>query len=220
MSRQDNTPGLISPARRDLLRLGALTGASGVFMLAAEVEGGVPNDKRKPDPNGDAQIINGAIQLEQKAVNTYQAAVEKNLVTTPAFREVALQFAMDHAQHRDRLMTVVQAELKARPASTANLGPFPIPEDTLKGGEPDALRYALTLELIAAKAYFDAVTQKLTTVAARDLAAAIMPVEAQHAAVFRSVLMIVLKDKGLPGDDKLVPYSFLSDQPTPPAPKG
>src|SRR5262249_54139978 len=141
------------------LRMGALTGASGVFLLAAGGEGAAePRDKRKSDPNGDAQFVNGAIQLEQKAFNTYQAAVEKNLITTPAFREVAQQFAVDHAQHRDRLITAVQTALKAKAAPTANLGTFPIPEVVLKGGEPDVLRYALTLELIAAKAYYDGVT--------------------------------------------------------------
>jgi hypothetical protein len=39
-----------------------------------------------------------------------------------------------------------------------------------------------------------------------------------HAAVFRTVLMAVLKEKGLPMEDKIVPYSFLSDFPTPPVP--
>ncbi|MBD2388039.1 hypothetical protein [Cylindrospermum sp. FACHB-282] len=51
------------------------------------------------------------------------------------------------------------------------------------------------------------------------MGATILPVEASHAAVFRTVLLVLLKEKGLPGDDQLVPYAFLDKQPTPPLPK-
>ena len=80
------------------------------------------------------------------------------------------------------------------------------------------IRYALTLELIAAKAYLENVTSKLTTDAAKNIAATIMPVESMHAAVFRTVLMAVLNEKGLPMEDKIVPHSFLNEFPTPPVP--
>jgi hypothetical protein len=53
---------------------------------------------------------------------------------------------------------------------------------------------------------------------AKNVATTIMPVESMHAAVFRTVLMAVLNEKGLPMEDKIVPYSFLSDFPTPPVP--
>jgi hypothetical protein len=73
--------------------------------------------------------------------------------------------------------------------------------------------------LLAAKTYLDAITEKLNTDAAKDLAATIMPVETQHIAVFRSVLIVVLKSVGLNGNARLVLFAFLDDQPTPPKPE-
>jgi hypothetical protein len=49
--------------------------------------------------------------------------------------------------------------------------------------------------------------------------AAIMPVESIHAAVYRLVLMVVLNEKGLPNDNKPVPYAFLDQQPIPSVPQ-
>ena len=167
---------------------------------------------------GDIEILNGAIALEQKAVNTYMAAAENKLLPTKAFLDVAVQFAGDHANHCERLKQIVLREFRATPASTENLGTFPIPQKVLKGSEAEVFRYALTLEMIAAKAYLDFATSKLTTDAAKNVATTIMPVESMHAAVFCTVLMAVLKEKGLPMEDKIVPHSFLNEFPTPPLP--
>jgi len=208
---------LISPQRRQLLKLGVLTGASGAVAIATGNAGKVVAAGR-PNPKADIEIINGAIQLEQRAVNTYMAAAENNLLPTKAFLDVAVQFAQDHTNHRDRLKRVVSQVFKGEPAGTENLGTFPIPKNVLTGGEAEVLRYALTLEMIASKAYLDFITNKLTSEGAKNVAATIMPVESMHAAVFRTVLMAVLNEKGLPMDNKIVPYSFLSEEPTPPVP--
>lgn len=216
MSEPKKSP-IISPQRRQLLKLGVLTGATGAFALATGAARRVEAAGR-PNPKADVEIINGAIMLEQKAVNTYTAAAENNLLPTKAFLDVAVQFASDHANHRDRWKSIVSGAYKAEPVGTENLGTFPIPQNVLSGGEAEVLRYALTLELLAATSYFDYITKDFTTDGAKNIAASILPVETQHAAVYRSVLMVVLQEKGLPGDDKLVPYAFMSQQPMPPVP--
>ncbi len=212
----NNQSRIISPERRKLLQLGALTGAAGVFALAT---GSKADARPRRSPKMDAELFNGAAILEQKAVNTYKAAAENNLLPTKAFLDVALQFASDHSQHHDRIQTITKEVLKGTPADTSNVGTFPIPKNVLTGGEAEVIRYALTLELLASTAYMDYIQDKLTTDAAVNVIATILPVETMHAAVYRSVLMVVLKEKGLPGDDKLVPYAFFNNQPTPPLPE-
>lgn len=218
MSDIQSKTSIISPNRRQLIKLGLFTGATGALAIATGNGSKVDAMPSRSNPRADAQILNGAIALEQKAINTYVAAAENKLLPTKAFLDVAVQFAGDHTNHRDRLKQIVSREFKATPASTDNLGTFPIPQNVLKGGEAEVIRYALTLEMIAAKAYLDFATAKLTTEAGKNVATTIMPVESMHAAVFRTVLMAVLKEKGLPMEDKIVPYSFLSDYPTPPVP--
>jgi rubrerythrin len=209
---------IISPRRRHLLKLGLFTGATGAVAIATGSITKVDAMPSRSNMQADVDIINGAIALEQKAINTYVAAAENKLLPTKAFLDVAVQFAGDHTKHREELKKIVSQEFRATPASTDNLGTFPIPQNVLKGGEAEVLRYALTLEMIAAKSYLDFATTKLTTDAAKNVAATIMPVESMHAAVFRTVLMAVLNEKGLPMEDKIVPHSFLSEFPTPPVP--
>ena len=84
----------------------------------------------------------------------------------------------------------------------------------------EAVRYALTLEVIASKIYYDAFKSKLKTKEARNLIMTILPVETQHVGVFRAVLKLKLKDTSLPDNPRLVPFPLLSMQPTPEAPRG
>ncbi|MBD2127030.1 ferritin-like domain-containing protein [Microcoleus sp. ZQ-A2] len=210
---------IISSQRRQLLKLGLFTGATSALAIALGSGSKADAQGSRQNRRGDIEILNGAIALEQKAINTYTAAAENKLLPTKAFLDVAVQFAGDHANHRDQLKKIVSREFRGTPISTDNLGTFPIPQNVLKGGEAEVLRYALTLEMIAAKAYLENVTTKLTTDAAKNVAATIMPVESMHAAVFRTVLMAVLNEKGLPMETKIVPHSFLSEFPTPPLPR-
>ncbi len=206
---------IASPQRRKFLKLGVLTGATSAFALAADKVMAAG----KPSREADVEILNGAIMLEQKAINTYVAAAENNLLPTKAFLDVAVQFAGDHTEHRDRLKDIVSGVFKVEPMSTENLGTFPIPANVLNGSEADVLRYALTLEMLASKSYFDFITKGLTSEGAKNVVASILPIENQHVAVYRSVLLVLLNEPALPGDDKLVPYPFLNQQPTPPVPE-
>jgi rubrerythrin len=172
----------------------------------------------RPSPAGDIAIIQSAIALEQKAINTYRAALQKDLMgKKPELVDVAIEFADDHGRHRDELSRALRVYFKQVPTLIENLGTFPIPDNfkDKETKEADVLRYALKIETIASKTYFEAINDKLSTVEARGLAASILTVETQHVAVYRTVLISVLKDKGLPDDKQLVPYAFFNEQPTP-----
>lgn len=215
MSSNEKTQ-ILSPQRRKLIQLGVLTGVTSAFTWVTATRA---DARSRQNFKNDIQLFNNIAVLEQKAVNTYKAAAENKLLTTKEFLDVALQFAADHDQHRARVQDVIVKEFKGSLVDTSNVGTFPIPRKVLTGGEAEVIRYALTLEVIASKAYLENIQKKLTTREAMNVAATIMPIEASHAAVFRSVLLVLLKQKGLPGDDKLVPYPFLDRQPTPPLPQ-
>jgi rubrerythrin len=184
-----------------------------------------PNPKKpaasaKVDPiANDLAILNVAINLEQRAVNTYLGMEKEKLILNKQILDVARQFAADHLTHRDELIKVVTTEFNATPANIKGLGTFPIPASILKK-EVDAVRYALALEVIASKVYYDNFKDKLRTAASRDLFINILPVETQHVGVFRAVLKRVLKDKQIPDNDRIVPYSSLDKYPAPSIPQG
>lgn len=67
------------------------------------------------------------------------AAAENKLLPTKAFLDVAVQFAGDHTNYRNQLKQIVSREFKASPASTDNLGTFPIPQKVIKGGEAEVI---------------------------------------------------------------------------------
>lgn len=209
----------------DLSKRAWLTGVAGAgaFATLATLIGPAHNPalavfaQGKPSAATDQAFINEAIKIEQKAINTYKAALKADLLKDVRLADAAGEFASDHADHRDALSWALRRNFKNNnPAVIENLGTFPIPDEVIKGKEADVLRYALTLEMIASKTYLDAVSGKLATDEARGLVASILTVETQHVAVFRSVLTLILKAKGLPDDkDMLVPFAFFNDQPTP-----
>ncbi|HYP54475.1 MAG TPA: ferritin-like domain-containing protein [Pyrinomonadaceae bacterium] len=217
-------------SRRDVLRLGVALGAAGVGASLLDLPGaaglastfGAARVIGNSSANraNDVKLFNAAAQLEQKAVNTYTAAKEAKLIRTPAFLEVALQFASDHAQHRDADLKVVRS-LGGVPAPMRGLGTAPIPEAVLNGTEEDVIRYALGIEVYAAKAYQEYVVGLVQTQEGIEQAASNMGVEAQHAATYRAVLIAILNKMGLPNEpNKIVPYGLLELQPKPTLPDG
>lgn len=216
--------------RRDVLRLGVAFGAAaagasllelpgvGAFAATSARERVIGNSRANRE--NDIKLFNAAAQLEQKAVNTYTAAKEAKLIKTPAFLEVALQFASDHAQHRDADLRVVRS-LGGTAAPMKGLGTAPVPDAVLKGTEEDVIRYALGIEVYAAKAYQEYVAGLVQTQEGIEQAASNMGVEAQHAATYRAVLIAILNKMGLPGEpNRIVPYGLLELQPKPALPEG
>lgn len=174
---------------------------------------------QKPSPSGDVALLSEAIKLEQKAINTYQAALGADLIKSPGLVDVAFAFASDHQYHRESISRFLRGKLKGVPpvVNGKTLGTFPIPEAVLKGKDTDVFRYALTLELIASKSYLDFVTNKLSTPEAKGLIASILAVETQHVAAIRTAFKLIIKDKDFP-DKQVVPFPFFDLQPTPAVP--
>jgi len=222
---------IVDIARRELMKMAAMTGTAGIIAVlgekitptlaavaALQKKGGGAAPKADPVAN-DIAIANTVIQIEQKAVNTYLGLQKTQLITTKDYVDIANQFANDHIAHRDALIKAV-TDLKGTPAGIKGLGSFPVPVPEISKKEVDAVRYALTLEVIASKIYFNAFKDQLKTKPGRDLILSILAVETQHVGVFRSLLTLKLKDKNIPDNAKLVPFPFLDELPTPAIPTG
>jgi rubrerythrin len=189
-------------ARRSFL---GVTLASGLVVpVWAAACGGKENDpaaqeaeaaKAKADADAhDAELLNRGIALEQGAINVYKAAAGLPfIVADKTILGVAALFMGQHEEHRDHLVRWVETlGGKAMDPATA---PTPeIPKPILDASLADDVRktavleFARSLEKAAADAYFGLISNNLRTDFARRSAAAILPVEAQHVALYDFVL--------------------------------
>lgn len=228
-----NKINLIEIARRDLLKMAAMTGTVGIInalgaalnptlaMVANMPQKGKGRTKAeavaKVDPKtNDIAIANMAIQLEQRAVNTYLGLKKEKILVNKALLDVTAQFSDDHLAHREALIKAVKA-LGGEVANYKGLGTFPIPAQILKK-ESEAVRYGMALELIASKVYFDAFKNKLKTPEGQNLIITILPVETQHVGVLRTVLKFVVDKNNK--DNQILPYPTLEEEPMPEMPQG
>jgi rubrerythrin len=164
---------------------------------------GQPTGEQPPAPTGpskaeseahDVELLNNGILLEQTAIMAYQAAAGLPFIASDtAVMDVAKLFMSQHEEHRDRLAKWVE-QLNGKPVDPKTAPAPEIPEAVRDATKSDderklaVLQYARNLELAAAEAYFQLVTQQLQTDLARRSAAEILPVEAQHVAVYDVVL--------------------------------
>ncbi len=141
----------------------------------------------------DAGILIEAAGFEEQAIQVYTAAAglafvkaDKLLITT------AGRFMGQHEEHRDSLMRAARKLGLDKPLG--DIKPPPIPPNILDDALTVALRrgalleFARDLEMQAATAYYDHVTQKLASRSAIRVVADILPVEAQHVAVYDLLL--------------------------------
>ncbi|MFY9222362.1 MAG: ferritin-like domain-containing protein [Blastocatellia bacterium] len=230
-----NKINLVEIARRDLLKMAAMTGTVGIInalgaalnptlaMVANMPQKGKGKAKAEPGATGkvdpkanDIAIANMAIQLEQRAVNTYLGLKKEKILVNKALLDVTAQFSDDHLAHREALIKAVKA-LGGEVINYKGLGTFPIPAQILKK-ESEAVRYGMALELIASKVYFDAFKNKLRTPEGQNLIITILPVETQHVGVLRTVLKFVVDKNNK--DNKILPYPTLEEEPMPEMPQG
>lgn len=160
------------------------------------------------DKKADAELITGAILLEEEAVKVYTAAAGLPFIASDAVvLTTAGRFMEHHKEHSKKL----QALLKALDAPEADLSKVvmrALPADITDATKDDAtrktatLRFARDFEMSAAQTYFKFVTAQLRTPQARQVIADIMPAEAQHVAIYDMVL----------GAEKPSSRGFLSEQ--------
>lgn len=153
-----------------------------------------PASNKAEDEAHDAKLLNQGILLEQSAINVYTAAAGLPFIAEDeAVIAVAKLFLSQHEEHRDTLAKWVQT-LGGTPADPKTAQTPEIPPEILDesldadGRKTVTLAFARKLEKQAADTYFQLVTQMLHTDFARRSAAEILPVEAQHVAVYDLVL--------------------------------
>ena len=152
------------------------------------------SEEKKEKEASDVILLNKGIALEQGAINVYKIAA-----TLPFIAEdktvlgVAGLFMGQHGEHRDALAKWIET-LGGIPDDPSKAPTPDIPEritnEALSGDERKkaVLEFARELEKQAANAYFKLITQNLLTDFARRKAAEILPVEAQHVAIYDLVL--------------------------------
>jgi len=160
---------------------------------------GRTRDEPVPEPGPppevrDIELLNAGILLEQTAVLAYTAAAGLPFIQEDAqVMAVAKLFMGQHEEHRDTLIKLV-GQLGGKAADPADARGPDIPAPVLDAAldaqtrKIATLRFARDLERLAADTYFQLVVAQLQTDLARRNAIEILPVEAQHVALFDLVL--------------------------------
>jgi hypothetical protein len=135
--------------------------------------------------DGDGGIAAFAESVELAAVEAYKAAAGSGKVKTPAVLEAATMFAGHHQEHAAAFGAAAGAGATKKP----NPKLLEAVGGQLAGAADEAaiLKIAFDLENAAAATYIFALGA-LTSKAALQLTASILPVEAQHAVVLGTVI--------------------------------
>ena len=167
--------------RRDAMRRGIALGGAVLAATSIRMLLGVRNAFAQSE--GDAAILEAAIELEQTAVVAYDTAAGSGLLDR-ATTGVAELFRDQEQEHADGLITALE-EL----GGTVPAPPAPEDVDGLGdlGSQADVANFAIELETMAVAAYYDA-HGKLEDAALLRTGASIMANEAQHLVVLRQAV--------------------------------
>jgi rubrerythrin len=159
--------------------------------------------------DGDATILNAALDLEHQAIWAYNVAAPK-LSDSPVgntVKALALRNQADHKLHRDALTSII-TKLGKKPSeakASYDVTPYISAGEGNLDNDANIAKLALALEVDAAIAYNDAFS-KLKAVQNLKAAATIAPDEAAHAAAIRGVFRTLIPTV------EYVPAAFLSSQ--------
>lgn len=213
---QELVAGRIMQERRSILKKGAIATAA-LAMMTSILK---PTSLRAQMAKTDVQMLQDSYVLELKAVNTYKAAAGlKDGSGAPyvdgAVLSVASTFIADHTVHAQRFRDVLVQLGASIPSDTTDttLGDFPPGPNSMLTSLPGILRYALAVEVYAAKLWYQ-YFKDATDLRVKRVFADIAPNEAAHAALLRATLKFVLgtgtdHDNADPGK-AVVPYTQLS----------
>jgi hypothetical protein len=194
------------PDRRRFLTAGGLTLATSALLVACGdsgddgsipvsgtlpvpgEEGATPTTTPEQGQETDLTLLRTAQSIEVLAVDTYQAAIDSGLVTTPAIADAAQLFQQQHREH---------ADLVAETTTEAGGEPYDQPNEYLStevvepalgvlDGEEGIVSLALALENTAAQTYVFA-AELLTTPDLRQAVMSIGATEARHVSVLFTV---------------------------------
>jgi hypothetical protein len=141
---------------------------------------------------GDDGIAAFAESVELAAVAAYTAAAKSGKVTTPAVLQAATTFAGHHQEHGAAFGAAAGSASTKK--ANQKLVDMVAPQIQAAADEKAVLEIAYGLENAAAATYLFALGA-LTSKAALQLTASILPVEAQHAVVLGTVLGKAPTDK-------------------------
>lgn len=151
----------------------ALVGVSlmGDFVAAATVA----------DP-ADISTLNAALELESAGIKAYDDAAATGLLVPPTLK-IALGFREDHVAHRDALAAAIRAAGVVPSTKIARVK-YPAMQS-----EADVLRFAQTVEELAASTYLSVIPD-LKDRNLAQVAAAILGVETTHVSTLVQALGI------------------------------
>jgi Ferritin-like domain/TAT (twin-arginine translocation) pathway signal sequence len=165
-------------SRRSFLKTGVVV-AGGVALVTIEGPAFVMGMEIAQQAQSDADLMNFEYGLEFAAIEAYKAAAGTGLLPQ-AVLDIALKFVGQHTDH-----------LNGWGSELRKIGGTPTPLVIKKYPDlksvTDILTFAKTLEEVAVGSYYGAIG-KFQNSTFTNIAAAIMPVEAQHVAVFASAL--------------------------------
>lgn len=134
---------------------------------------------------GDAHILERAVALEQTAVVAYRAAARSGKLGSAT--RVARLFAAQEQEHADALERALAGLGGKAPPKPESARDVPGLEKAAAGNARELLTFAVELETMAVKAYYEA-QAKLRDPKLISTSAAIMADEAQHLVVLRQAL--------------------------------
>lgn len=204
--------------RRVFMKKGSLAAAA--MAMAATWFASVTRTKAQTTAKSDLEMLTESYTLEQQAVNTYNAAAAlRDSSGAPlvdgAVLSVAVAFIGDHTTHAVRFRDVIVQLGGTVPANTTatTLDAFPPGPNSQLTSLPGILRYALAVEIFAAKLWYQ-YAKDAQDLRVRRVFADLAPNEAAHAAILRAALKFVVgtatdHDSSNPGK-AVVPFTQLS----------
>ena len=172
-------------SRRDLIRKGL--GFGGAVVAASSIPLLLSVRNAFAAGNGDADILEQAIGLENIAVLAYDTAIDSGLLSQ-GFTRVARRFRDHEQEHADALSTALM-DLGGTPPEKPTVKDI---DAVVKGirdvkSQGDIVDFAIELEMAAVAAYYDA-HRKLVDAKLLQTGASIMANEAQHLVVLRQAV--------------------------------
>lgn len=171
--------------RRDLLRRGFGLGGAAIVAGSIPLLWSVRSAFAEGGGDGDAPILQRAINLERVTVIAYDSVIAGPLLS-PSVRRVLRRFRGHEQEHADELTTSLRSLGGTEPPPPQ--GPADV-DEVVEGlrdvrSQADVLSFLIELETAAVAAYFDA-QAKLTEPKLLQTGASIMAGEGQHLVVLR-----------------------------------
>lgn len=171
-------------SRRELIRKGLAVGGAAIAASAVPFFLQIRNAFAKAE--GDAEILEGAVDLEQQAVFAYDAAAKSGKLDRKT-TQVAKLFRRQEQEHADGLTQALQSLGGRAPAKPKSPKDLPGLGEATRTGQAAITRFAVELETMAIGAYYDA-HGKLRDTNLLSTGTSIMANEAQHLVVLRQAL--------------------------------